>query len=196
MESKLDKKEKYDVKNMKLIKARKLAQWIKIYRLYQKAFPVNERKPFFIIRSMQKKGKTDVWYLEKEGTFVGFATTINGSDRILLDYLAVVEKKRGKGIGTEMLKLLRTQYEGKGVFLEIEQLCADAPNAEERIRRKRFYISCGMKELNVSARVFGVEMELLGWDCTMDYEDYNLFYRDNYSEFAADHIQRCDDESI
>ncbi|MBQ7314947.1 MAG: GNAT family N-acetyltransferase [Clostridia bacterium] len=181
---------------MRLIQARKLAHRIKIHRLYRKAFPTNERKPFFIIRSMQKKGKTDVWYFEKEGAFVGFATTINGGDRILLDYLAVVEKKRGKGIGTDMLKLLRTQYEGKGIFLEIERPCADAPNAEERIRRKQFYLSCGMKELNVSARVFGVDMELLGWDCVMDYEDYRLFYRDNYSEFAAEHIQRCDGDSI
>ena len=39
-------------------------------------------------------------------------------------------------------------------------------------------------------------MELLGWDCVMDYEDYRLFYRDNYSEFAAEHIQRCDGDSI
>lgn len=184
------------MKNIKLIQARKLAQWIKIYRIYRKAFPTNERKPFFIIRSMQKKGKTDVWYFEKDGAFVGFATTINGSDLILLDYLAVVEKNRGMGIGTEVLKLLRTQYEGKGVFLEIERLCADAPNAEERIRRKQFYISCGMRELNVYARLFGVEMELLGWDCAIDYEDYRAFYRDNYSQFAADNIQRCDDDSI
>ena len=177
------------MKNMKLIQARKLAQWIKIYRLYKKAFPKNERKPFSIIRFMQKKGKTDVWYLENDGTFVGFTTTINGSDLILLDYLAVDEKNRGKGIGTEMLKLLRKQYKGKGVFLEIEQLCADAPNAEERIRRKRFYISCGMRELNVYAHVFGVEMELLGWDCAMNYDDYQSFYRDNYGEFAAGNIK-------
>ena len=162
-----------------------------IYRLYRNAFPASERKPFSIIRSMQKKGKTDVWYFEKDGVFAGFATTINGNDRILLDYLAVDRKKRNCGIGTEILNLIRTQYEGKGIFLEIERLCADAPNAEERIRRKQFYLSCGMKELNVSARVFGVEMELLGWNCELDFNDYRLFYRDNYSEFAAGNIESC-----
>lgn len=177
---------------MKLIQAATLAQWIKIYQLYRNAFPASERKPFSIIRSMQKKGKTDVWYFEKEGTFAGFATTINGNDRILLDYLAVDRKKRRQGIGTEILKLLRSQYEGQAVFLEIEQLRADAPNAGERIRRKRFYLSCGMKELNVSARVFGVEMELLGWDCTMNFEDYRSFYREHYSEFAASNLQPLD----
>lgn len=174
---------------MKLIQTTRFSQWLRIYRLYRKAFPANERKPFSIICSMQKAGRTDVWYLEKEGSFAGFAVTINGKDRILLDYLAVEPKKRGQGIGTEMLKLLRKQYAGKGVFLEIERLCAEAPNAEERIRRKRFYLACGMQEMKVFARVFGVEMELLGWDCTMDFDEYRSFYREHYGAFAADHIQ-------
>ena len=178
---------------MKLIQATTITQWLNIYRLYLDAFPASERKPFSIIRSMQKKGKTDVWYFEKDGRFAGFATTINGSDRILLDYLAVDRKKRGCGIGTEILNRIRMQYEGKGIFLEIERLSPDAPNAEERIRRKKFYLSSGMKELNVSARVFGVDMELLGWDCPMDFEEYRQFYRDNYSEFAAKNILPVDD---
>jgi len=178
---------------MQWIQAAKLSQWRRIYHLYRRAFPANERKPFSIIRAMQKKGKTDVWYLEKDGAFAGFAATINGTEQILLDYLAVDEKRRGQGIGTEMLNLLRKQYAGKGAFLEIERPCADAPNAEERIGRKRFYLSCGMRDLHVSARVFGVEMELLGWECTMDFEAYRAFYRDNYGEFAAGHIQRSEE---
>jgi len=173
---------------MKSKQAAGLTEWIKIYGLYRNAFPVSERKPFSIIRSMQKKGKTDVWYFEKDRSFAGFTSTINGSGLILLDYLAVSKKKRGRGFGTEMLKLLREQYAGNGVFVEIECLCDNAPNAEERIRRKQFYLSCGMSELNVSACVFGVDMELLGWDCTMNFEEYRSFYRDNYGEFAADHI--------
>lgn len=178
---------------MKWVQARHLAQWINIYRLYKKAFPISERKPFSIIRSMQKKGKTDVWYLEKDGVFVGFATTINGDDLILLDYLAVVEKKRGKGIGTAIMQQLRAQYEGKGVFLEIERPYTDAPNAEERIKRKQFYLSCQMKALGVFVRLFGVDMELMGWDCTMDYDTYRSFYLKYYSEYAANHIQPCED---
>lgn len=176
---------------MKLIQARTLSQWSRIYRLYHGAFPTDERKPFSIIRSMQKKGKTDVWYLEKDGAFAGFASTINGEDRILLDYLAVSKKKRGRGIGSEMMKLLRDTYAEKSVFLEIERVCASAPNAKERIRRKQFYLSCGMRDLGVCARVFGVEMELLGWGEDIDFESYRAFYRDNYSEFAASHIKAC-----
>ena len=44
-----------------------LVQWIKIYRLYQSAFPESEKKPFSMIRSMCKKGRSDVWYCEENG---------------------------------------------------------------------------------------------------------------------------------
>ncbi|MBE6570379.1 MAG: GNAT family N-acetyltransferase [Ruminococcaceae bacterium] len=181
---------------MKLIQAKGPVAWLQIYWLYRNAFPAGERKPFSIIRKMQKMGRTDVWYAKKEGGFAGFAATINGNGRILIDYLAVDKKKRCQGIGTEILKLLRTRYEGMGVFLEIERVCADAPNAAERIRRKQFYLAAGMQEMHVFARVFGVEMELLGWNCTMDFEEYRAFYRDSYSEFAANHIKPLEQDII
>lgn len=166
-------------------------QWLRIYRLYQSAFPRSEKKPFSMIRSMYKKGKSDVWYCEKGGKFVGFVITINGPDKVLLDYLAVHEKRRGQGVGSELLRQMREQYTGKGVFLEIETVTESAENYEERKRRKRFYLSNGMTELGVFVELFGVEMELLGFDCTLTFEEYQAFYRDNYNEWAAEHVKRA-----
>lgn len=175
---------------MRLIRASTALQWLRIYRLYQSAFPRDEKKPFCIIRKMQKKGKTDVWYFEKDGRYLGFATTINGETKILIDYLAVKKKLRGRGIGTEMLGLLFDKYRDKGVFLEIERVDVNAKNANERIKRKQFYLSSGLEELGVEASVFGVGMELLGKNCTMSFEEYRAFYKENYSPFAADNIKR------
>ncbi len=73
----------------------------------------------------------------------------NGYSVNLLDYLAGDESQRGTGIGTEILKLMRSHYEGKGVFLEIESVYEDCDNKAERIRRKHFYEKCGMKPLKV-----------------------------------------------
>ena len=125
-----------------------LLQWIKLYRLYQSAFPANEKKPFSMIRAMQKKGKTDVWYCEEDGRFAGLVITINGPDKILLDYLAVAKNRRGQGFGSTILKKMREQYAGKGVFLEIELVTEEAENFEERKRRKQFYLSNGMTEMH------------------------------------------------
>ena len=41
---------------------------------------------------LTRAGKTDTWYVTDEGRFVGLAITINGPDRILLDYFAIDEK--------------------------------------------------------------------------------------------------------
>lgn len=164
-------------------------QWIKIYRLYQSAFPREEKKPFSMIRSMYKKGKSDVWYFEEKGTFVGVVITINGPDKVLLDYLAVDKKHRGQGFGSGMLRQMREQYAGKGVFLEIETVTESAVNYEERKKRKQFYLSNGMTEMNVYVELFGVEMELLGYDCSLTFEEYHAFYRDNYNAWAAEHVK-------
>lgn len=166
------------------------AHWYKIYRLYQSAFPASEKKPFSMIRSMQKKGKSDVWYCTEDGKFAGLVITINGPDKILLDYLAVAKKRRGQGIGSQMLKKMREQYDGKGVFLEIEIVDETAENYEERRRRKQFYLKNGMTPMNVFVELFGVDMELLGFDCLLTFEEYHDFYRDNYNTWAAEHVKR------
>lgn len=165
-------------------------QWLRIYRLYHSAFPRSERKPFSMIRAMQKKGKSDVWYCENDGKFVGLVVTINGSDKVLLDYLAVNKKCRGQGVGSELLRQMRQQYAGKGIFLEIETVRSTAENYEERKRRKRFYLSNGMTELGVFVELFGVEMELLGSDCKLTFDEYHAFYRDNYNAWAAEHVKK------
>lgn len=174
---------------MNCLQAKTFSHWVKIYRLYLKAFPRSERKPFFIIRSMQKAGRSDVWYFEHNREFAGFATTINDDDLILLDYLAVDTRRRGLGMGSKILASLRERYAGKGLFVEIERVDGASPGQEDRWRRKQFYIANGMEELNVTARVFGVEMELLGWNCRLDFAGYRSFYRKNYSEFAARNIK-------
>ena len=162
--------------------------WARIHRLYRAAFPRAERKPFSMIRSMTQKGKTDTWCLIHDSKFVGLGITINGPELILLDYFAIKENCRGKGMGTAALKTLMNHYQDKGFFLEIESTLEDAPNKAQRQRRKRFYLSCGLEELGVQAELFTVNMEMLGVRCSLDYPQYRNFYRDNYSQWAADHI--------
>ena len=169
-----------------------LCQWAEIYMLYRKAFPRAEKKPFSMIVNMYRKGSSDVWRFAREGKFAGLIITINGGKHILLDYLAVDEAQRGTGIGTEILQQMRSHYEGKGVFLEIESVYEDCDNKAQRIRRKHFYEKCGMTSMEVFVWLFGVKMELMGFDTQLSYEEYHAFYRDNYNQWAADHIQKAE----
>ena len=160
----------------------------KIKKLYRVAFPTCERKPFSIIKAMQKKGKCDLWIYEENGVFLGFASTINSEKAILVDYLAVSENARGSGIGSAILQDLRAYYTDEKLFLEIETVDPLAENLKEREKRKAFYLKNGMMEMGVSVNIFDTDMELLSFGCRMTFEEYRAFYRENYSRFAADRI--------
>ena len=42
--------------------------------------------------------------------------------------------------------------------------------------------------MNTYANLFGVNMELLGVNCQLSFEEYRDFYLNNYGRFAYDHI--------
>lgn len=165
------------------------SDWLRLQSLYRSAFPKDERKPFPIIRRMFREGKADIWCILLEGRFVGMATTVNGSDQILIDYFAVSQKYRGRGIGRAAMDCLLSLYSDRGVFLEIESPDRPGLDQPQRMKRKEFYLACGFAELGVRARVFGVPMELLGIRCQMDYSQYRNFYGFNMSPWAADHLE-------
>ena len=175
--------------NVMLKRPRNPFRWLQVYRLYRQAFPSSERKPFWLILRMTKKKKTDTWCILSGRRFTGFATTINGDGLVMLDYLAIDQNARNGGIGTQTLRLLQDIYAGQGFFVEIESPFEEGPDQTERIRRKQFYMACGMKPFGVMANVFGVKMELLGRNCMLDYKAYHGFYLENYSAYAADHLQ-------
>ncbi len=166
--------------------------WVRLYMLYVQAFPVSERKPWSMIRKMYRKGKTDIWCLLSGGKFVGLVITVNGPDVILLDYFAICKSCRGQGVGTVALKAIREKYRDKGLFLEIESTLEPNPDLSVRLRRKKFYLSCGLQEMHTTAFLFGVKMELLGTGCHLDFAQYKAFCRDNYNSWVADHITPAD----
>ncbi len=175
---------------MKAHKPKTLIQWLQIYILYHKSFPANEKKPFSRILSTYRKGRADVWYLSYKGYFAGLAITINSADTILLDYYAISPRMRGYGIGSRVLRSMQRHYAPKGLLLEIESCTPDAPNLKERTRRKEFYLRNRMVPLNIDVLLFGVEMELLGYNCQVDFSKYRSIYAENYGKLLAKNVKK------
>lgn len=175
---------------MKAHKPKTLMQWLKIYILYHKSFPANEKKPFSRIISTYRNGHADVWYLSYKGYFAGLAITINSAETILLDYYAISPRMRGYGIGSRVLRSMQKHYAPKGLLLEIESCHPDAPNLEERTRRKEFYLRNRMVPLNIDVLLFGVEMELLGYNCQVDFSKYRSIYAENYGKLLAKNVKK------
>ena len=174
---------------MQLVKATDSAQWKEIRDLYEAAFPACEKKPFWLIQVKNKQGKADVWYLENAGTFVGLAITMNAKELVLLDYFAIDEKLRGQGFGSEGLKALQDYYSGRQFFLEAESVFAESENAVQREQRKRFYLKNGMNEMEMIANVFGTDLEVLGYNCKLDFETYRSVYEYAYGKRTAAHVE-------
>ncbi len=175
------------MRNIQLVKPRGL-RYLQLYRLYLSAFPAAERKPFLYILKQARKGIMDIWCLEENGVFLGLATTVKGQRLVLIDYLAIAPEARGQGVGSAALAQLRREYTGQDVFLEIESVFEDCNNLPERQRRKAFYLACGMKPMGVMIRLFGIKMELMGFDCAISYREYEDFYLKYMGAWAAGHV--------
>lgn len=167
---------------IEFVKCETISDWKKVKHLYKNAFPKEERKPLWLVEMKQRTGETDVWMIEEDGEFSGLAITVNEFDMILLDYFAVSEEKRCNGLGGKALQGLQKMYAGKRFFLEIECQDEQAENAAERVRRKAFYLRNGMSEIGVKVSLFKVDMELLGYNCKLTYDEYYSLYHICYGK--------------
>lgn len=132
-------------------------------------FPPSELKSLSAIMAMVRRGLYDVLGAYHGGRFVGYALLYcpNGKRLALLDYLAVEPEYRSKGIGSALLRQLRTHYAGNtdALLIECERPKA-APDEMEARKRIRFYTQAGAALTSVRIWLFGVEYSILVLPCS------------------------------
>ena len=138
-----------------------------ISSLYHEAFPPSERKPFSLIKRLMQKGIMDVLALH-EDRFLGLAILFRHEHLVLLDYFAIMPEERSRGIGGEVLNLIRERYPDSRIILEIED-----GDDEEMQRRKRFYLRNGFTGTGIRIGLFDVPMELLSDGGELSYLQYH-----------------------
>lgn len=143
--------------------------------LYERAFPVEEKKPWPMMEALTASGKMEMLAVVQESEFMGLVINLIGKNGALLDYFAIEESRRGGGIGSAIVSSLLERFAGRKYIFEIEAQNAKAANAQERRRRKNFYIRNGLKETGVFAFVYGTDFELLTPDGELTYEEYEAF---------------------
>lgn len=143
-----------------------------VKKLYRKAFPLIERKPFFMIWDKMQTGESEILVFLLDGVFAGFAVTLIYSDLVLVDYFAVSESFRGAGIGSEALKTLFARYNGKKVMLVAETENPKASNAKERAKRIKFYLKNSMVDTMVRVNILGSSFNLLSYPGKVSVKDY------------------------
>lgn len=148
-----------------------------IKKLYKRAFPLNERAPFFMIKRKAIIGKAEMLIAKDNDKFIGFAYVVRNENLVYLFYLAINDNYRGIGYGSQILQMLQKIYQGKNIFLAREQLDKNADNYDERIKRRSFYIRNGFKDTKLLIKEASVIYDVMalnddisaaGYDMLMD----------------------------
>lgn len=158
----------------------------KVDALSIEAFPIEERLPTDMQVELCGRGELDLWAVYDGEVFVGFTTVFPRKGIAYVFFLAIDGSVRSKGYGGRLLALIKGEYAGSQVIIDIEPLDGTAPNAEQRVRRKAFYVRNGFRESGYLFKYLGMTFEVM-------YAGGDALDRDGYWDVIMD-IKRMADE--
>ncbi len=129
-------------------------------RLYETAFPKEEKLPFWMLKARARNGVAEFYGIYDDEEFVGLIYNSFYKDMVYIFFFAIHESQRGKGYGGRILQTLQKKYSDKRIFLCIEAMDPEAENYDQRIKRKAFYEKNGLEMLP-----FSVQEGAMEYDC-------------------------------
>ncbi len=127
-------------------------------------FTSDELRPLERIIGPLSKGVYECLGLFDEDVMRGYVFLVKKDDDYLIDYLAVLPEHRGKGVGSNMLSLLKEYLAGaESIILEVEDPDAaeDEEDENKRLRRLSFYKRNGFLNTGVTMMCFNVPYLIL-----------------------------------
>lgn len=131
-------------------------------------FPPDELMPWPWMERLILQGKqASVGFYDQQGLAAYAVFVLEGphSPAVLINYFAVQPDRRGQGVGSQCLRLLRQALNGTGVSLlfEVESPEHARDQAELAVRRRRvsFYQRCGAVMTGVDSVLFGVDYHIM-----------------------------------
>lgn len=159
---------------MKLVKVKKsLKDYKRINKLYNSAFPTDERAPFRILMRKTRLSMVDFMAIYDDEKWVGLTYVITYNRLSYIFYLAISETERGKGYGKKAMAAILKKYEGNKVFLALETLDPTADNYQERLNRHKFYEQCGLQSLPYKLKEVSVIYDIMGVGGTVEPHEYS-----------------------
>ncbi len=159
-----------------------------IKELYIIAFPEEERKPFELMAERIGSGVEMLGIENDYGEFLGLAVMLVHGNVALLDYFAVMPELRGKSVGSQSLAMLKEKYSGKCFLIEIEDTEEECENHADRVRRKAFYLRCGMVEMPYRVWFYGTKMQVLTGGDVIGFEEHIKVYEAVLGSSVAERI--------
>jgi len=146
----------------------------RLYAIYEEAFPVEERIPTDEFLDVVRSYGCTPWALYDGGEMVGFTCVMpNAEWRIAyIWFLAVAADKRCQGYGSKAILLLREQYAGSQLVLDMEPIDPASANSAQRLRRLAFYERCGFVRAFMDMSYFGMDFELMSLPAPLRLGDF------------------------
>ncbi|MBQ9009761.1 MAG: GNAT family N-acetyltransferase [Clostridia bacterium] len=120
-----------------------LKEYGEIRKLMDGAFPKDEQTPMWMLRLSAIRKNVDFLAYYDGNEFCGISYTMNSDALVFILYLAVRDSVRQKGYGSAILQSLKQRYPNKPLALNIEPLCSDSVNYDQRVKRYGFYAKNG-----------------------------------------------------
>ena len=160
---------------MKSVKVTKESEkFQEIERLYRAAFPREERVPMDTL--LEADGPYDFIACYDGAILCGFYSALTFGDITHILFLAVEEKLRDHGYGSQILAEIGKAYAGNRVILDVEMVDPEADNNEQREQRIAFYMRNGYHHSGISYGWRGVMYEILILDGTIGEEEFWNFW--------------------
>lgn len=132
---------------MEFVNLNRESKDIKIFeKINFEAFPPNERLEFDRIFDFADRENVDFLGIYDNALPVGFILFLKNSECGYVYFFAIDKNSRSKGYGGAALKKLAETYPELQIILDFEEIDPNAENAEQRLKRKSFYLRNGFCE--------------------------------------------------
>ena len=152
---------------------KKSKNYKKVKEIYYEAFPKHEQIPLFLLNYKIKTKKSSFMEIYDENKIIGMAYIATYKNIAYIFFLAIDKNARGSGYGGKVLEAIKEKYKGYNILLNIENIDKNAENYEQRIKRKKFYIKNGFKDLDYTLTKLEYIYEVLGYGENIKKQDYN-----------------------
>lgn len=133
----------------------------------REAFPPSELKPLAAMEGMRERGIYEPLCLTEDGGEpVGYMLLWKHPEEpyVLVDYLCVPARLRGRGVGGQLIAMVRQRYPADTVFIGESEAPTGDPAADGIIlRRLAFYQRTGAVLLGYDTALFGVHFKTICW---------------------------------
>ena len=144
-----------------------------ILEIYKNSFPKVEQFPVWLLRIMSHlKGINSVAFYDRN-YLCGFLYFFVNERTVFILFLAVNDKIRSKGYGSQIITWIKESYPNREIFLDVEKPDENAENNNQRMKRIEFYQRNRIFDINHSFTYDGVTYEILCTDKNFSEEDYN-----------------------